>query len=51
MEKILPSLGYSRHAVEVEGKTVAFGREDGFQTHVGEVFIYVDEVKIEWNHR
>ena len=51
MEKVAPGLGYSRHAVEVEGREVVFGREEVFQTHVGEVFIYVEGAKVEWGHR
>lgn len=35
-------LKYSRNAAEVKGRTVVFGREDGFQTHVGSVKIYVN---------
>ncbi|GMH64753.1 hypothetical protein TrRE_jg11191, partial [Triparma retinervis] len=50
MEKVAPGLGYSRHAVEVEGREVVFGREEVFQTHVGEVFIYVEGAKVDWGH-
>mmetsp|Transcript_4457 Transcript_4457/g.8989 ORF Transcript_4457/g.8989 Transcript_4457/m.8989 type:complete len:715 (+) Transcript_4457:4805-6949(+) len=49
MEKIMPELGYSRHPISVSGKVVVFGREEIFQTHVGEINIYVDGVKVQWD--